>query len=52
MTVTLMQGDCLELMKQLPDKSVACVNTDRNFIGMELDEGFFKLAEERINGKV
>lgn len=31
---------------------VACVNTDRNFIGMELDEGFFKLAEERINGEI
>ena len=28
----------------------ACINTDRNFIGMELDEGFFKMAEERING--
>lgn len=31
---------------------VACVNTDRNFIGMEIDEGFFTTAKERINGKV
>lgn len=28
---------------------VACVNTKRNFIGMELDEKYYKIAEERIN---
>lgn len=28
---------------------VACVNTNRNFIGIELDENYFKIAEERIN---
>lgn len=28
---------------------VACVNTGRNFIGMELDCNYFKIAEERIN---
>jgi len=27
---------------------VACVNTDRNFIGMELDENYFKIAKNRI----
>ena len=27
---------------------VACVNTNRNFIGIELDEKYFKIAEERI----
>lgn len=27
---------------------VACVRTGRNFIGMELDEGYFKVASERI----
>ena len=27
---------------------VACVNTNRNFIGMELDEDYFKVAKERI----
>ena len=27
---------------------VACVNTNRNFIGIELDEGYFKIAEERL----
>lgn len=28
---------------------VACVNTNRNFIGIELEEKYFKIAEERIN---
>ena len=28
---------------------VACKNTGRNFIGMELDEEYFKIATERIN---
>ena len=27
---------------------VACVNTGRNFIGIELDEGYYKIAQERI----
>lgn len=27
---------------------VACVNTNRNFIGIELDEKYFKIAKERI----
>lgn len=29
---------------------VACKHLHRNFIGMELDEQYFKAAEERING--
>tara|TARA_R110000851_G_scaffold332396_2_gene508559 strand:- start:28 stop:657 length:630 start_codon:yes stop_codon:yes gene_type:complete len=29
---------------------VACVNTNRNFIGIELDETYFNIAKERING--
>ena len=28
---------------------VACVNTGRNFIGMELDPGYFEIASQRIN---
>ena len=27
---------------------VACINTNRNFIGMELDENYFTIAKERI----
>lgn len=29
---------------------VACKNTNRNFIGIELDEGYFKIAQERMIG--
>lgn len=28
---------------------VACINTNRNFIGIELDKGYFEIAEKRIN---
>jgi site-specific DNA-methyltransferase (adenine-specific) len=34
---------------------VACINTNRNFIGMELDDKYFSIAKERIekaNGEV
>ena len=31
---------------------VACVNTNRNFIGIELDEKYFNIAKERINSIV
>ena len=31
---------------------VACVNTNRKFIGIEKDEGYFKIAEERINAAI
>ena len=27
---------------------IACINTNRNFIGMELDENYFTIAKERI----
>ena len=27
---------------------IACINTNRNFIGIELDENYFKIAKERI----
>ena len=28
---------------------VACVNTNRNFIGIEKDEKYFEIAKDRIN---
>lgn len=31
---------------------VACVNTNRNFIGIELDEGYFNIAKERIEKSI
>ena len=30
---------------------VACINTGRNFIGIELDESYYKIAERRIRGE-
>jgi len=30
---------------------VACKNTNRSFIGIEKDEGYFKIAEQRINAR-
>ena len=30
---------------------VACINTNRNFIGMELDENYFNIAKERIENE-
>ena len=30
---------------------VACKNTNRNFIGIEKDESYFKIAEQRINAR-
>ena len=31
---------------------VACINTGRKFIGMELDPGYFEIAKQRIERAV
>ena len=31
---------------------IACLNTNRNFIGIELDENYFNIAKERIENKL
>lgn len=31
---------------------VACVNTGRRFIGMELDKGYFEVAKKRIEDAI
>ena len=36
----LYQGNCLD------------INTNRNFIGIELDENYFNIAKKRIEGMV
>jgi len=28
--------------------AIACINTNRNYIGFELDKGYFDIANERI----
>ncbi len=54
--------DCLEGMKRIADGSVdmilcdlpygttaiACMNTGRNFIGFEMDKGYYDIACKRI----
>lgn len=54
--------DCLVGMKRIPDKSIdaiicdlpygttaiACINTNRNYIGFELDKHYCEIANERI----
>ena len=29
--------------------AIACINTNRNYIGFEIDERYYKIAEKRIN---
>lgn len=31
--------------------AIACINTNRRFIGIELDEQYFNITKERINGR-
>jgi site-specific DNA-methyltransferase (adenine-specific) len=31
---------------------VACLNTNRNFIGIELDKKYFEIAKERLTDNV
>ena len=63
----LLHGDCIELMKDIEDKSIDmilcdlpygttknkwdCINTNRNFIGIEKDDHYFEVAKNRINNE-
>lgn len=43
------EGDVvLDPFMGIGSTGVACVNTNRNFIGIELDENYFNIAKERI----
>ena len=33
----------------LSSTGVACMNTNRRFIGIEIEENYFNIAKERIN---
>jgi len=62
--IDLYKGDCLEVMDRLiadgvkvdaiitdppyGTTGVACKNLNRNFIGIELDDKYFNIAEGRI----
>ena len=44
--VTLMQGDCLDKLKEIDDNSVDSIVTDPPY---GLDKDYFDIAESRIN---
>lgn len=48
-TYTNEQDIVLDFTMGSGSTGVACVNTNRNFIGIELDENYYKIAQERIN---
>lgn len=41
-------GDALDMFMGSGTTGVACANTGRNFIGIERDEKYFKIAQERV----
>ncbi len=49
-TYTLENETVLDFTMGSGSTGVACVNTNRNFIGIELDKGYFNIAKERIEG--
>lgn len=61
--IELYNADCLEKMKDIPDGSIdmilcdlpygttVCKNTNRHFIGIELDKNYFEIASKRLNEK-
>ena len=48
-TYTLENETVLDFTMGSGSTGVACINTNRNFIGIELDKDYFKIAEKRIN---
>lgn len=47
------QGDTvLDFTMGSGSTGIACANTNRNFIGIELDAGYFKLADTRISDAI
>ena len=48
-TYTLENETVLDFTMGSGSTGVACVNTNRNFIGIELDTKYFEIAKERIN---
>lgn len=45
---TLPQGVVLDPFMGVGSTGIACLNTNRKFIGIELDENYFNIAKERI----
>lgn len=51
-TYTNRGGQVLDNTMGSGSTGVACVNTERDFIGIELNEEYFKTAEKRINAAI
>lgn len=51
-TYTNKEGIILDFTMGSGTTGVACVNTNRNFIGIELDEIYFNIAKERIKNAI
>ena len=49
-TYTIENETVLDFTMGSGSTGVACVNTNRNFIGIELDKDYFNIAKERIEG--
>lgn len=47
-TYTLEGETVLDFTMGSGSTGVACLNTNRDFIGIELDEGYFNIAQNRI----
>lgn len=45
------EGVVLDFCMGSGSTGVACVNTNRNFIGIEIDENYFNIAKNRIYDK-
>ncbi len=50
-TYTLENEIVLDFTMGSGSTGVACKNLNRNFIGIEKDDNYFKIASDRINGK-
>ena len=42
----------LDLFMGSGTTGVACMNTNRKFLGIEMDEGYFNIAKDRIENSV
>ena len=43
-----MGKECLRIQLQIESSGVACINTNRNFIGIELDKKYYDIAKNRL----
>lgn len=52
--IELFNGDCLDVLDNTMRSGgtgIACVNTNRKFIGIEIEKGYYSIAKERIEKK-